>query len=146
MVERDFSALWLAFRGKGGRERDRVVVGVAAAFAHISVADGRVERSETQRFVDVVRGSRLAGADAATTDELCRAFEALVAVCLEAPAEGRAECLRVLSELGMDPMRREIVWSAAQAALLADAQLGAEERAAEGEIRDALGLRAPTSR
>jgi tellurite resistance protein len=141
MMERDFSALWLAFRGKGGRERDRVIVGVAAVFAHVSAADGRIDESETQRFLDVVRGSRLAESDAATMDELSRAFEALTVARLRAPELGRAECVRVLTELGLDPMRREIIWSAARAALVADAQLGAEERRAEEEIRAALGIR-----
>lgn len=142
MAEAHFPALWLAFRGAGGRQRDRVIVGVAAAFAHIVTADGVVQSSETQRFVDVVRGSRLAAEDAATLQELSQAFAALVSARLSAPELGRAECLRVLSELGLDPMRRELIWSAAKAALLADAQLGASERAAEEEIRAALGIRA----
>lgn len=146
MAEPEFSALWLAFRGKGGRERDRVIVGVAAAFAHIAAADGKVDETETQRFLDVVRGSRLAGGDDATTVELSRAFVALAAARLAAPEQGRAECVRVLTELGLDPMRREIIWSAAQAALLADAQLAVGERRAEDEIREALGIRASSRR
>ncbi|MDF3069102.1 MAG: hypothetical protein K0R38_4703 [Polyangiaceae bacterium] len=146
MAEDKFSALWLAFRGKGGRERDRVIVGIAAAFAHVAAADGTVDASETQRFLDVVRGSRLAGSDDATTQELSGAFDALVAARLAAPEQGSAECLRVLSELGLDPMRREIIWSATQAALLADSRLGSEERRAEDQIRGALGARAAARR
>jgi tellurite resistance protein len=140
MAEPDFSALWRAFRGEGGRARDRVLVGVAAAFVHVVAADGDVRESESQRFLDVVRGSRLASADEKTSEELSAAFSALVAARFEAPEVARAECLKVLSELGLDPMRREIVWSAAQAALLADAELGPQERVAEREIRSALGL------
>jgi tellurite resistance protein len=146
MAEPEFSALWLAFRGQGGRARDRVIVGVAAAFAHIAAADGKVDPSETQRFLDVVRGSRLAGADDATTKDLSGAFDALVTARLADPERGRAECVRVLTDLGLDPMRREIIWSATTAALLADAQVGAGERAAEQEIREALGIRAPARR
>ena len=37
MEESDFSALWAAFRAK---DRDRVIVGVAAAFAHVAAANG----------------------------------------------------------------------------------------------------------
>jgi len=146
MAEPEFSALWLAFRGKDGRERDRVIVGVAAAFVHVAAADGRVDDSETQRFVDVVRGSRLVSGDDATTAELVRAFRAVVTARLSAPERGRAECLRVLAELGLDSVRRDMIWSAAQAALLADAQLGDGERRAQDEIRQALGVRAAASR
>lgn len=141
MAALDFSALWRAFRGKDGRERDRVVVGVAAAFALIAVADGRVDATEVERFLDVVRGSRLAAADTATRQELARSFDALVAALFAAPEAGKAECLRVLSDFGFDPMRSEIIWSAASAALVADAQLPAAERQAEQEIRDALRIR-----
>lgn len=141
MAELDFSALWQAFRGKDGRERDRVVVGVAAAFALIAVADGRVDATEVERFLDVVRGSRLAAADTRTRQELARSFDALVAALFARPEAGKAECLRVLSDFGFDPMRSEIIWSAASAALVADAQLPASERQAESEIRDALRIR-----
>lgn len=141
MAEPKFAALWQAFRGKGGRERDRVVVGMAAAFALVAVADGRVDATETARFLDVVRGSRLAAADAVTSQDLASAFDALVGALLAAPEPGKAECLRVLSDFGFDPMRSEIIWSAASAALLADAQLPAAERRAETEIRDALRIR-----
>lgn len=146
MAEAELAALWAAFRGKNGRERDRVIVGVAAAFLHIVAADGEVDEHETQRFLDVVRGSRLAAADDATTAELSRAFQAVVDARLAAPAAGRTECLRVLAEQGLDPMRREIIWSAAQAALVADARLAAEEGQAAEEIREALGVRATSRR
>ncbi len=119
---------------------------MAAAFAHIVVADGKVDESETQRFLDVVRGSRLASPDESTSEELARAFDAVVAARLAAPEGGRAECLRVLTDFGLDPMRSEIIWSAAQAALLADAQLGPEELRAENEIREALRIRRARNR
>ena len=141
MADADFRALWAAFRGTGGKERDRVIVGVAAAFAHVAVANGKVESSETARFLDVVRGSRLAAADPVTTEELTRAFELLGQHILASPELGRAECLRVLSDFGFDPMRSEIIWSAAGAALVADAQLDPAERQAEAEIRAALRIR-----
>lgn len=146
MAESEFAALWRAFRGKDGRERDRVIVGVAAAFAHVAAADGDVDAAETQRFLDVVRGSRLAASDPATLAQLAGAFDALVAARLAAPDRGREECLRVLAEQGLDPARSEIIWSAAHAALLADAQLGAEELRAETEIREALRIRAAARR
>lgn len=141
MADAEFSSLWTAFRGKGGKERDRVIVGVAAAFAHVAVANGKVDASETQRFLDVVRGSRLAAADPATTAELGQAFELLAQRILARPELGRAECLRILSDFGFDPMRSEIIWSAAGAALVADAQLDPSERQAEAEIREALRIR-----
>jgi tellurite resistance protein len=138
MEEADFSALWAAFRHK---DRDRVIVGVAAAFAHVAAANGAVEASETARFLDVVRGSRLAPADPATAEELGRAFEGLARAMVERPELGRAESLRILSDFGFDPMRSEIIWSAARAALVADAQLDAAERTAAEEIRSALRIR-----
>jgi tellurite resistance protein len=146
MDEPDFPGLLLAFRGKGGRERDRVLVGVAAAFAHIVAADGQVLASETQRFLDVVTGSRLAPGDPSTAEELSRAFDALLAAVAAAPRAGREACLRALGELGADPVRREIIGSAARAALVADAWVGAEEIQAESEVRAALGLPAHTPR
>jgi tellurite resistance protein len=138
MEDPDFSALWRAFRG---RDRDRVIVGVAAAFAHVAVANGEVEPSETSRFIDVVRHSRLAPADEATSAQLAFAFEQLACAMLARPELGRVECLRVLGDFGFDPMRSEIIWSAARSALVADAQLDAAERRAEGEIREALRIR-----
>jgi tellurite resistance protein len=138
MEDPEFSALWGAFRGK---DRDRVIVGVAAAFAHVAVANGELEASETSRFLDVVRHSRLAPADAATSAQLASAFEDLARAMLVRPDLGRAESLRVLGDFGFDPMRSEIIWSATRSALIADAQLDAAERRAEAEIRDALRIR-----
>ena len=138
MQDPEFSASWSAFRGK---DRDRVIVGVAAAFAHVAVANGAVEASETARFLDVVRGSRLAPADNVTAAELGRAFEALTSAMLARPALGRAEALRVLGDFGFDAMRSEIIWSATRAALVADAQLDTAEQHAAAEIRAALRIR-----
>jgi tellurite resistance protein len=143
MAASDFSGLWASFRGDQGTERDRVIVGVAAAFAHVSAANGVLEASETARFLDVVRGSRLASADDATAHELHKAFEALVHAVLARPGLGRDECLRVLSDFGFDPTRSEIIWSATSAALVADAELDVAERHAEAEIREALRIRPP---
>ena len=141
MEEPDLSGLWASFRGKSGTERDRVIVGVAAAFAHVAAANGVLEASETARFLDVVRGSKLAASDAATAHELRTAFEALVHALLAHPGAGRDSCLRVLSDFGFDPTRSDIIWSAACAALVADGELDAAERRAEAEIRQALGGR-----
>jgi tellurite resistance protein len=141
MAEPEFSALWASFRGAQSKDRDRVIVGVAAAFALVAAANGRLDAAETSRFLDVVRGSRLAPADAATAAELTRAFEALTLAMLASPEQGRAESLNVLSDFGFDPMRSEIIWSAARAALVADATLDASERRAEAEIRAALRIR-----
>jgi len=138
MQDPEFSALWSAFRGK---DRDRVIVGVAAAFAHVAVANGHVAEAETARFLDVVRGSRLAPPDSATSAELARAFNALGQAMLTHPERGRAEALRVLGDFGFDAMRREIIWSATSSALVADAQLDAAEQLAAGEIQAALQIR-----
>ncbi len=139
MEDPEFSALWAAFRAK---DRDRVIVGVAAAFAHIAVANGDVAASESSRFLDVVRGSRLAPSDSATAADLARAFAELSRAMLASPELGRAESLRVLSDFGFDPMRREIIWSAARSALVADAALDPAEHKAAGEIGAALQIRA----
>ena len=82
MSEPDFSALWQAFRGK---DRDRVIVGVAAAFALVAAANGALDAAETQRFLDVVRGSRLAPGDAATEQQLAKAFDDLARTLLARP-------------------------------------------------------------
>ncbi len=137
MADPDFSALWAAFRAK---DRDRVIVGVAAAFAHIAVANGDVAPSETARFLEVVRGSRLAPSDSVTAAGLARAFDELSRAMLASPELGSAESLRVLSDFGFDPMRREIVWSAARSALVADAALDPAEQRAAGEIGAALQI------
>jgi tellurite resistance protein len=141
MVDPGFSALWMAFRGKDGRERDRVIVGVAAAFAHVAVANGKVEPAEIERFLDVVRGSRLSASDEGTFVQLAQAFEMLTRALLEHPQLGRSETLRVLGDFGFDPMRSEIIWSATHAALVADAQLDPSEQRAEADIRAALRIR-----
>lgn len=137
MAQPEFSALWAAFRAK---DRDRVIVGVAAAFAHVAAANGTVDASETSRFLDIVSGSRLAPPDAVTREQLSRAFEALARAIVERPQLGRSECLQVLGDFGFDPMRSEIIWSATGAALVADAALDARERHAADEIRLALRL------
>lgn len=136
----DFSGLWGAFRGK---DRDRVIVGIAAAFALVAVADGHVDAAETERFLDVVRGSRLAPADPDTAAAMAAAFQALAAAMLASPALGRAEALRVLGDFGFDSARSEIIWSATRSALVADARLDAAEHAAAAEIRAALRVTAP---
>src|SRR5882757_2363850 len=105
MREPDFSALWASFRGDKAKDRDRVIVGVAAAFALVAAANGELEAAETARFLDVVRGSRLAPPDSTTAAELQRAFEALASAMLASPELGRSESLRVLSDFGFDPMR-----------------------------------------
>ena len=138
MEDPEFSALWGAFRGK---DRDRVIVGVAAAFAHVAVSNGHVAAAETARFLDVVRGSRLAPSDGATSAELARAFDALGQAMLARPQLGRAEALRVLADFGFDAMRSEIIWSATRSALVADAQLEPAEQRAAGEIQAALRIR-----
>ena len=138
MADAEFAALWKAFRAEGS---DRVIVGVAAAFALIAAANGVLEACETERFLDVVRGSRLAPSDLATQEELATAFSDLARALLAHPEPGRAECLRVLSDFGFDPTRSEIIWSATQAALVADAALGGIERRAADEIRLALRIR-----
>jgi tellurite resistance protein len=117
-----------------------VVVGVAAAFAHVAAANGVVEAVETERFLDVVRGSRLAAADDATREQLGTAFSDLASAVLARPELGRVECLRVLGDFGFDPMRSEMVWSATASALIADASLDAQERSAAEEIRQALRM------
>jgi tellurite resistance protein len=113
-------------------------MGVAAAFACIAAANGRIDGAETERFLDVLRGSRLAPADDATRADLERAFAHLTQALLAAPAAGHAECMRVLGDFGFDPMRSEIVWSATRSALVADAQVDPSERRVAEEIRLAL--------
>lgn len=137
MVEPEFSTLWAAFRA---RDRDRVIVGVAAAFAHVAAANGAIDAAETARFLDIVSGSRLAPSDATTREQLSSAFAALTHAIVQRPELGRSECLRVLGDFGFDPVRSEIVWSATRAALVADAALDAQERQAADEIRSALRL------
>lgn len=138
MVDAEFSPLWKAFRVPGS---DRVIVGVAAAFALVAAANGTLEASETERFLDVVRGSRLAPHEALSGGQLAKAFADTVQAILARPERGRAECLRVLGDFGFDPMRSEIIWSAARAALVADAALDAAEQGAAAEIRRALQIR-----
>jgi tellurite resistance protein len=84
----------------------------------------------------------VAPADEATSAQLAGAFEELARAMLARPELGRVESLRVLGDFGFDPVRSEIIWSAARAALVADAQLDPAERRAEGEIREALRIRA----
>ena len=138
MAEPDFASLWKAFKSK---DRDRVIVGVAAAFALVTVADGSIDPSETQRFLDVVRGSRLAPTDPVTSEQLSRAFHDVTRAMLERPDLGRSEALRVLADFGFDPMRSEIIWSATSAALVADAALDSAEQSVAREIRTALRIR-----
>ncbi len=118
-----------------------MIVGVAAAFGLVAAANGALEACETERFLDVVRGARLAASDPATEQQLAKAFDDLGRALLTHPESGRAECLRVLSDFGFDPTRREIIWSATHAALVADAALDAAERATADEIRLALRIR-----
>lgn len=137
MSQWEFAALWAAFRAK---DRDRVIVGVAAAFTHVAVANGSIEPAERERFLDIVAGSRLAPADSSSREQLSAAFAALASAIVTKPEAGRAECLRVLGDFAFDPMRREIIWSATRAAVIADAALDAAERRAADEIRQALQL------
>ena len=56
------------------------------------------------------------------------------------PEMGREEALRVLTDFAFDPMRREIIWSAASAALVADAAVDSNERQVAREIAGRLGI------
>jgi tellurite resistance protein len=91
--------------------------------------------------LDVVRGSRLAPPDDATSLALEQAFGELSRAMLARPDVGRSEALRVLGDFGFDPVRSEIIWSATRSALVADAQLDAAEQTAAREIREALRIR-----
>ncbi len=133
-----FSDLWAAFRAS---DRDRVVVGVAAAFAHVATADLAIAPAEAERFLDVVVGSRLAPADSSSLASLRLAFDGLTQAMLARPAVGKTEALAILGDFGFDPVRSEIIWSATRTALIADSVLDAAERVAADEIRTALRIR-----
>jgi tellurite resistance protein len=130
----DWPSLWKPFT-----VRDRTVLGVAAAFALVATANANVSARESRRFADLVRGAQL-GRDAAELQALSAAFSALTEAMLSSPIEGRAQALETLGTFAGDPFRAEIILSAAQAAMLADADVSGAERSALEAVCQGIGV------
>lgn len=130
----DWLSLWKPFTA-----RDRTLIGVTAAFALVATANADVSTRESRRFAELLRGSRLVD-DATELRALAGAFSALTAAMLQAPAEGRAQALATLGSFAGDAFRSEIIWSAAQAAMLADADVSPAEQAALDAVCRGIGV------
>ena len=111
---------------------DELVRAVAAAFALVATADRDLAESEIDRFMQVVKEDP---ALARATDlGLGNAFRKLAQGVLDDPEQGWFVCLAVLRKC----RRHDLIFRAAQIAIVADGHLREQEEAALARIEGAL--------
>ena len=120
---------------------DGLLRAVSGAFVLVAASDGVLDRAETERFVDVLRGK----ADAFRAVDfglLEGAFRDLCEAMVADPEDGRRLALDCVARVKGVPRHAELVASAARIAAEADGRLRSVEESAMREIRAALDLEA----
>lgn len=118
---------------------DEVLRAVSGAFALVACADGRLEESEIDTFLEMIRDTRaFRNVNLGTLEAQ---FRRLGRAILDDFEEGRRQALR---EIGLVDRARAkhtaLVVSAAQIALVSDGRLDDSEESILAEICEALGL------
>ncbi len=118
---------------------DVLLRALSGAFALVAASDGELSRSEADGFVEMLRGKTdvFAGLD---FEALERTFRDLADALLANPEDGRQRAFDCIARVAGDPVRSELVRSAAAIAVAADGRLRAAENATLQEISKALGL------
>ncbi len=118
---------------------DAVLRAVCAAFALVAMADGNLDRRESQRFLGLLRQRfrEIPKLDFSRTEAH---FQALAEALLSDPEAGRRRALGELSALRGQSEPAELVRSAARLALIADSRIDPTETELYAEICEALGL------
>lgn len=118
---------------------DGLLRAVSGAFVLVAAADGALDRSEADRFLEVLRNqsSVFAAIDYA---ELDTTFRDLAEAMFADPEDGRRLALQCVARVRGVPGHAKLVASAAEIAANADGRLEAIEESVMGDIRHALGL------
>lgn len=114
---------------------DRLLRGMAAAFALVATADVDIAEEEVQRFLQLVREEpSLRRVDPDAIEPL---FRELAQALMDEPDVGRPRALEIVRE---SRRHGELIVAAAQMAIVADSHLVNVEELALREICEALGL------
>jgi tellurite resistance protein len=118
---------------------DVLLRALSGAFALVAASDGELSRSEADGFVEMLRGKTdvFAGLD---FEALESTFRDLADALIANPEDGRQRAFDCIARVAGDPVRSELVRSAAAIAVAADGRLRAAENATLQEISKALGL------
>lgn len=118
---------------------DVLLRALSGAFALVAASDGELSRSEADEFVELLRGKTdvFAGLD---FEALESTFRDLADALISNPEDGRQRALDCIARVAGDPVRSELVRSAAAIAVAADGRVRAAEDATLKEISKALGL------
>lgn len=118
---------------------DVLLRALSGAFALVAASDGELAPSEADGFVDMLRGKAnvFSGLD---FEELESMFRELTDALIADPEDGRQRAIECIKRVAGDPMRSELVRSAAAMAVASDGRVRASEEASLQEISKALGL------
>lgn len=118
---------------------DVLLRALSGAFALVAASDGELAPSEADGFVDMLRGKAnvFSGLD---FEELESMFRELTDALIADPEDGRHRAIECIKRVAGDPMRSELVRSAAALAVASDGRVRASEEASLQEISIALGL------
>lgn len=117
---------------------DTLLRAVSGAFAVVACADGQLDQSEIDIFIDMIKDTRaFAEVD---VDTLAQHFRALGQAILADFEEGRRGAFEAIALVKGNDKQTALVVSAAQIAILADTKLQASEENALRQICEILGL------
>lgn len=118
---------------------DVLLRALSGAFALVAASDGELAPSEADGFVDMLRGNAnvFSGLD---FQELESSFRELTDALIADPEGGRQRAIECIKRVAGDPVRSELVRSAAAMAVASDGRVRGSEEASLQEISRALGL------
>ena len=118
---------------------DVLLRALSGAFALVAASDGELAPSEADGFVEMLRGKAnvFSGLDFA---ELESTFRELTEALIADPEDGRQRAIECIKRVAGDPVRSELVRSAAAMAVASDGRVRGSEEASLQEISKALGL------
>ncbi len=118
---------------------DVLLRALSGAFALVAVSDGELARSEADGFVEMLRGKTdvFTGLD---FEALESTFRDLADALIANPEDGRQRAFDCIACVAGDPVKSELVRSAAAVAVAADGRVRSAEDTALQEISKALGL------
>lgn len=119
---------------------DGLLRAVSGAFVLVAAADGELERSEADRFVEVLRSKSdvFSAIDFALLEQT---FRDLCEAMLADPEDGKRLALDYVRRVKGVPRHAELVKSAAEIAAAADGRLETVERSVMRDVRSALGMK-----
>jgi tellurite resistance protein len=118
---------------------DVLLRALSGAFALVAASDGELAPSEADGFVDMLRDNAIvfSGLD---FQELERSFRELTDALITDPEGGRQRAIECVKRVAGDPVRSELVRSAAAMAVASDGRVRGSEEDSLQEISRALGL------